>query len=56
MEKMMLNKLYKNSQSMIQSKLFEQFNKLLDCSAADMDEEDMKRTRKLVLKKLDKVT
>jgi hypothetical protein len=53
MEKMMLNKLYKNSPSVTRSKLFEQFNNY--CSTAYMDEEDMKRIRKLVFKKLDKV-
>lgn len=42
----MLNKLYKASQRMTQFKLFEQFNKLLDRPAIDIDE-DTKRAHKL---------
>jgi hypothetical protein len=46
----MLRKFYKASERMMQSKLFEQFTKLLDCYTTDMDD-DIKRTHKLILKR-----
>lgn len=49
----MLNKLYKASQMMAQSKLFEQFNRLLDHFIIDMGE-DMKRVYKLSFKMVTK--
>lgn len=49
----MLNKLYKASQMMAQSKLFEQFNRLLDHFIIDMGE-DTKRVYKLSFKMLTK--
>lgn len=51
MNKSILNKLYRTRQMITQSRLFEQFNKLLICFTTSIDD-DIRRTHKLALKKI----
>lgn len=44
-QKGMLNKLYKSSERIAETKLFEQFNKLLDHFTTNMDEDTKRPTK-----------